>query len=106
VSVERDFAYVPHHPVAEAYCLYSPPPHERPTWDLTSVLYAVRSDRNYFELSPPGRVTVEKDGFTRFKPDPKGRDRFLILNAAQTERTREALMELTTQPPVHVDAGK
>src|SRR5664279_3155543 len=53
VSIERDFSYVPHHPAAEAYCLYNPPPHERPTWDLTSVLYAVRPDRGYFGLSSP-----------------------------------------------------
>ncbi len=42
VSIERDYAYVKHHPLAEAYYAYIPPPHDRPTWDLTSVLYAVR----------------------------------------------------------------
>ena len=99
VSIERDFSYVPHHIIAEAYRLYEPPPHERPTWDLTAALYAVRPDRNYFDLSPPGRVTVEADGFTRFKPESKGRDRFLILNTAQLSRTREALVQLVTQPP-------
>ena len=40
VSIERDYGYVPHHPLAEAYIRYIPPPHNRPTWDLTSVLYA------------------------------------------------------------------
>jgi inosine-uridine nucleoside N-ribohydrolase len=99
VSIERDFAYVPHHPVAEAYQLYEHTPHERPTWDLTSVLYAVRPDRDYFALSRSGRVTVENDGFTRFTPQREGRDRFLILNEVRTARTREALMGLTSQPP-------
>ena len=99
VSIERDFNYVPHHIIAEAYRLYEPPPHERPPWDLTAALYAVRPDRSYFDLSPPGRVTVENDGFTRFKPESKGRDRFLILNTAQLSRTREALVQLVTQPP-------
>ncbi len=99
VSIERDFSYTPHHIIPEAYRLYEPPPHERPTWDLTAALYAVRPDRGYFDLSPPGRVTVEKDGFTRFQPDQKGRDRFLILNPAQIARTREALVQLVTQPP-------
>jgi purine nucleosidase len=99
VSIERDFAYVPHHPAAEAYCLYNPPPHERPTWDLTSVLYAVRPDRGYFGLSSPGQVTVEKDGFTRFTPAPGGRDRFLTLNDIQAARVKEALVQLASQPP-------
>jgi hypothetical protein len=99
VSIERDFAYVPHHPAAEAYCLYNPPPHERPTWDLTSVLYAVRPDRGYFGLSAPGRVAVSADGFTSFTPEPAGRDRFLTLSDTQAVRVREALVQLASQPP-------
>jgi hypothetical protein len=99
VSIERDFGYVPHHPAAEAYRLYNPPPHERPTWDLTSVLYAVRPDRDYFGLSPSGWVTVEEDGFTRFVPAPEGRDRYLLLNEAQVVRVKEALVQLASQPP-------
>jgi len=99
VSIERDFAYVAHHPIAEAYQLYEHTPHERPTWDLTSVLYAIRPDRDYFALSPAGRVTVDNDGFTRFTPQRDGRDRFLILNEVRAARTREALVQLTSQPP-------
>jgi purine nucleosidase len=52
-SIERDYNYVAHHPLAEAYCLFMPPPHNRPTWDLRSVLQAVRPDRAYFSLSDP-----------------------------------------------------
>ena len=59
VSIERDYGYVRHHPLAEAYIRRNPPPHNRPTWDLTSVLYAVLPDRGYFDLSPRGTVTVE-----------------------------------------------
>jgi hypothetical protein len=99
VSIERDFSYVPHHPAAEAYCLYNPPPHERPTWDLTSALYAVRPDRGYFGLSSPGQVTVEADGLTRFTATPDGRDRYLTLNEVQIARVKEALVELASQPP-------
>jgi hypothetical protein len=98
-SIERDFAYVPHHPAAEAYCLYNPPPHERPCWDLTSVLYAVLPNRGYFGLSAPGDVTVEADGFTHFTPNPQGRDRFLTLNEVQIARVKEALVLLVSQPP-------
>ena len=99
VSIERDYAYVPHHPLPEAYQLYSPTPHERPTWDLTSALYAVQPERGHFGLSGPGNVTVAADGFTCFTPKANGRDRFLKLDATQTARTREALVQLCTQPP-------
>jgi inosine-uridine nucleoside N-ribohydrolase len=102
VSIERDFAYVPHHPAAEAYRLYNPPPHERPCWDLTSALYAVLPDRGYFGLSAPGKVSVESDGFTRFTLETDGRDRFLTLNELQITRVKEALVQLASQPPSHI----
>lgn len=99
LSIQRDFRYVTHHPVAEAYCLYNPPPHERPTWDLSSVLYAVYPDRGYFDLSPAGRVTVADDGYSAFAPQPEGRDRFLVLSAMQAARVQEAFVQLVSQPP-------
>jgi hypothetical protein len=101
-SVARDFGYLDDHPVREAYLLHCGPHHDRPTWDLTSVLHAVRPDRGYFELSAPGRVSFGDDGSTRFQPaaDGAGRDRFLILrNAAQAAMAREALVQLVTQNP-------
>jgi len=100
VSIERDFKYAPHHPAAEAYYLYNPPPHERPTWDLTAALFAVRPDRGYFDLSAPGQVSVDEDGFTRFTPKADGRDRYLILNPGQIPKVKEALVELASQPPI------
>jgi purine nucleosidase len=97
--IERDFAYVEHHPLAEAYTLYNPPPHDRPTWDLTSVLYAVRPDDGYFDLSPPGRVAVSDDGVTKFTAEARGPHRYLILRPEQKMRVREALANLASQPP-------
>lgn len=99
VSIERDYAYVAHHPVAEAYIRYIPPPHERPTWDLTSVLYAIHPDRGYFDLSPPGTVTIEADGWSRFEARPDGQHRYLVLRPEQIPRVREAEVQLSSQPP-------
>ncbi|QDU75673.1 Inosine-uridine preferring nucleoside hydrolase [Bremerella volcania] len=98
-SIERDFGYVEHHPVAEAYELYIPPPHDRPTWDLTSVLMAVRPNHHYFDLSPAGQVTVLEDGYTTFEPKEGGRDRYLILRDDQKSRVTEALTLLSSEPP-------
>lgn len=102
VSIERDYTYVPHHPLAESYQAYMPTPHERPTWDLTSALYAAQPERGYFGLSQPGTVTVEADGLTRFTPKANGRDRFLKLDATQRARTLEALVQLCTEPPPRI----
>ena len=98
-SIVKDYGYVADHPLAEAYRRYEAPPHNRPTWDLTSVLYAVHPDRGYFDLSPPGRVIVEKDGFTTFEPATNGKHRYLKLTEAQRVRVVEALVQLSSQPP-------
>jgi hypothetical protein len=98
-SIERDYGYVAHHPVAEAYILHKPPPHNRPTWDLMAVLAAVSPDRGYFDLSPPGTVIVAADGSTHFTPDAQGRHRYLVLDRAQKPRVLEAMVRLSSQPP-------
>ena len=98
-SIEQDYDYVEHHPLSEAYVLYNPPPHDRPTWDLTAVLYGVRPNRGYFDISPPGQVTVDAEGLTHFHPQENGRDRYLILRDEQKGKTSEALVQLSSQPP-------
>jgi len=98
VSIEQDYRWVPHHPLPEAYRLYEPPPHNRPTWDLTSVLAVVRPDRGYFTLSPPGRVVVEEDGSTRFTAMADGPHRHLIADREQAVRVVEAFVDLCSEP--------
>ncbi len=105
-SIERDYGYVPHHPLAEAYIRYIPPPHNRPTWDLTGVLYAILPDRGYFDLSPRGRVTVESDGFTRFEETSRGNHQYLLLKPEQKPRVLEALVQLSSQPPCRVEGSR
>jgi inosine-uridine nucleoside N-ribohydrolase len=99
VSIEKDFGYAKNHPLSEAYRRYSPPPHERPCWDLTSVLYAIYPDRGYFGLSEPGLVTVEEKGVTRFAAAVGGRHRFLTVSKEQAVRCRETFSNLASQPP-------
>ena len=99
VSIEKDFGYAKNHPLAEAYRRYNPPPHERPCWDLTSVLYAIYQDRKYFGLSGNGRVTVGDDGVTRFAPSDKGAHRYLTVSREQAVRCREVFANLASQPP-------
>lgn len=98
-SIESDFNYVKYHPVADAYRAYQKMPYDRPTWDLTSVLYAVRPDRGYFSLSPPGRIRVDREGKTSLEPSADGKHRYLTVDAMQKAKTLEALIQLASQPP-------
>ena len=98
-SIERDFAYVEHHPLRDAYHAYKKMPYDRETWDLTSVLQAVRPDCGYFTLSKPGRVVVHDDGRIRFRAEPRGPHRLMSVTPQQIIRVREALVMLASQPP-------
>ncbi len=97
-SIDRDFAWVPKHPVVDGYKAYMKFPYDRETWDLTSVLYAVRPDSGYFDLSAPGNVVVDAKGFTKHLPAPGGRHRYLIVNELQRARILEAMIWLASQP--------
>ena len=105
-SIDQDYEYVPHHPLKEAYYLYNPPPHSRPTWDLTSVLYAIRPNAGYFDLSPKGHVSVSDTGLTTFAPAADGRHRYFVMSEQQRVRVVEALVQLASQPPETPRAGQ
>lgn len=98
-SMREDYGYVAHHPLQDAYGFYRGLENDQPTFDLTSILYAVRPNRDYFTLSEPGRIVVEEDGFTRFDPAADGLHRYMSVTPAQIARVREALALFCSQPP-------
>jgi len=98
-SIEKDFGYVEHHPVADAYRNYKPMPYDRETWDLTAVLQAVRPSRGYFLLSPPGEITVDGQGRTRFAARPGGRHRHMKLDPGEKTRVLKTMTELASSRP-------
>ena len=98
-AIEHDFAYVKDHPVAEAYRSYKKMPYDRPTWDLTAALYAIRPDHGYFGLSAPGTITADAMGRTHFAAGAGGRHQYLVMDEAQRKITLEAMELLASQPP-------
>lgn len=99
-SIEKDFAWSPAHPVVDAYRAHKPMPYDAPTWDMTSVLYAVRPQEGYFKLSDPGMIRVLDDGRTKFTAAPEGKHRYLILDPAQKERIIKTYTEIASAKPV------
>ncbi|MCC6682031.1 MAG: nucleoside hydrolase [Phycisphaeraceae bacterium] len=97
-SIENDFNWTTHHPVVDAYRLYQPMPYDRPTWDLTAVLQAVRPEGGYFGLSEPGVAEVHENGYVSFTPDTTGRHRYLTADAAQCAAVQAIQIELASQP--------
>ena len=98
-SMKEDYNYVRYHPLKDAYHFYRGLDKAQPTYDLTSVLYAVRPNRGYFDLSPPGTVTVLDDGQTTFTPSENGKHRYMIVSPEQIAMVREAFVQLCSEPP-------
>ena len=63
------------------------------------MLYAVRPEAGYFDLSSAGKVSVDGEGFTTFAEKEGGRDRYMILKDEQKPRATEALTLLSSEPP-------
>lgn len=97
-SIENDFGWTANHPVVEAYKSYLPMPYDRPTWDMTSLLYAVEGD-GMFSLSPAGRITVDENGATLFSEDPSGNRYYLKTDEAQDSVIRDCFVEMISAAP-------
>jgi inosine-uridine nucleoside N-ribohydrolase len=95
-SIARDFPAS--HPVADAYRNYKKFPYDRPTWDITAALYAVRPTDGYFSLSEPGSINVDATGVTTLIPAADGKHRYLVMNDVQRARALEAMILLSSQP--------
>ena len=98
-SIEDDFGYVDDHPIAEAFRIFTKKPEDRANYDSTAVLEAIRPDRGYFALSPPGRVTLGPKATTIFTLDASGKCRYLMIKPDQVSRIRELVTALVSEPP-------
>ena len=99
VAMLNDYGYVKYHPVKEAYNFYRglDPKAEQCTWDLTTILFAARQDRGYFDLSEPGTIVVDDKGFTKFVPAADGKARIFKVSTEQIVRVREAFEWLCSE---------
>ncbi len=95
-NIEHDFSYANPHPVAESYRAYKKMPYDRPTWDLTAVLEAVRP--GYFGHSVNGSVAVEPDGVTHFNFGP-GNRQYLQIDPARRAEILSVFELLSSEPP-------
>jgi inosine-uridine nucleoside N-ribohydrolase len=98
-SIQNDFEWAPLHPVVVAYEKYLPMPYDRPTWDLTSVLYAVEGNEGYFSISNPGSITVDDSGYTSFTENNAGQHQYLKVSPDQAEIVKQRLIKLVSAKP-------
>ena len=98
-SIQNDYGWAEKNPVIDAYKLFRKgKPHDRPCWDMFSLLYAVRPQANICSLSEPGKVAViDEKGVVEFTPQKDGLHRCMTIDQAQKGEALKAFLELSTR---------
>lgn len=94
-AIYQNLRYETLNPVAEAYKNYKRMPYDRPTWDLSSALFAVTGGKGLFSLSPKGKITVADTGATSFEPCKDGRHRYMNVASGKEEKIKKQYLKLT-----------
>lgn len=97
-SIENDFDWAPDHPMVEAYKCYLEMPYDRPTWDLTSVLYAAEGS-SFFDVSPTGNIKISENASSSFEIDSNGKHQYLSVDSIQAEKIKQHFIELISSKP-------
>lgn len=74
--------------------------HQRPTWDLTSVLFVLRPEegRDYYTVSEPANITFDDKGSPTFAPNADGKRFIFLMTPEQCVRVRETFVNLCSEP--------
>lgn len=98
-SIANDFSWASdRHPMVKAYEAWGTMPYDRPTWDLTSVLYAVEGD-SWFTMSEPGNIVIKDNGASIFTPCEDGRVTYMMVDEAQCKAINGRFQEVITSVP-------
>ncbi len=95
-SILKDFKDSERHPLCVSYKIYDKMPYDRPTWDLTSVLYAVEPNTKFFSLSTYGKIFINAEGRSEFFELEDGKHQFLKIDDENIEKTLAVLVERVT----------
>lgn len=100
-AIDTRFGWAKNNPVVDAYKLWEGgKPHNRPSWDLTSVLFVF--DKTAFDVSKEGYVEVVNGQYscTRFTRGEGGKRYYLILpKDGGAERVVQKLIETASAKP-------
>ena len=96
-SILNDFPDAYKHPLCVSYQIYDKMPYDRQTWDLTSVIQAIEPEKDYFELSTKGTITIDSAGHSLFNASDKGQHQYLMIQGKENiQRTLDAIVRQVT----------
>lgn len=94
-SIENDFTWTKRHPIVDSYKVYLKKIEDRPTWDLTAVLYAI-DPQQFFNISPAGKIVVTDEGYTHYKQDAAGKHFYLFITPEQAKAILDYFVTMVT----------
>ena len=94
-SIENDFTWTKHHPIVDSYKAYLKKIEDRPTWDLTAVLYAI-DPQQFFNISPAGNIVVTDEGYTHFTKNAAGKHFYLSVTPEQAQAILDYFISFIT----------
>jgi hypothetical protein len=98
-AIDKDFAWAPAHPVADAYRAFQPMPYDAPAYDIAAGHYAVHPDSGFFQLSEPGALSVSDGGVLAFSAGG-GKVQRLIVDADKKQQAIAAFVEIASAKPI------
>ena len=99
-SIENDFNWTKNHPMVDGYKAYSRMPYNRPTWDLTSVLYVMEPDGDFFKKTPRGTVSIDEKGISHFDENGQGKHFYLMTDFEQQKKILDYFINIIKQKPL------
>lgn len=102
-SIENDFKWATNHPLVVAYENYLEMPYDRPTWDLTSVIYALEDGSDFFTSSNNGKISVDDEGYTNFVETSDGKHQYLKVTPEQAMALKKEFVDIITKKPDNWD---
>ena len=98
-SIENNFKWAAEHPLVVAYENYLEMPYDRPTWDLTSVIYALEDGSDFFTSSKNGQISIDDEGYTNFVEMPNGKHKYLKVTPEQATALKKEFVDIITKKP-------
>lgn len=98
-SIVNDFKWISHHPMIEAYKVYLPMPYDRPTWDLTSLLYVADPKNSKMSVSEAGTISITNEGYSVFSKTANGKHKYLSVTAKQADELKNYFIKIITSKP-------
>jgi hypothetical protein len=97
-SIDKDFAWAPAHPIADAYHAFRQGDYDFPSYDLAAALYAVHPDKDFFKVEG-GDIALGDDGSMKFVPG-SGKVKALVFDPSKKDEILQTFVSVASAKPV------